>query len=377
MEYRKLGQTDLKVSAISLGTEHLWCKKLDLMNSVISHSIDNGINYFDVVFSFPEYLRNLGTCFKGKRDKVYLTGHLRSGTHGEREHKYRLTTNVKESEKYFNRVLKELQTEYVDVAFIQMVNALDDYHKVIEPGGVLDLALRLKKEGKLRYIGMSMHKPAAALEAVKSGKIDVLMYPINIAWDLQPGRKEVCSACFKEKVGLVAMKGFAGGRLFLKQAVVRFTPTQCLSYILSQKGVTNVVIGPSDVEQLKESLHYNEASKKEKEYKYLISKLNEEYSGICIYCSHCQPCPANIDIASVFRNYDLKMMKKSPEYKKALKKTDEKVRFIKPAWIREKPAAVKKMKGKPQECLECGVCMERCPFDVDIISKMKQVAKSK
>ncbi|HDS09700.1 MAG TPA: aldo/keto reductase [Firmicutes bacterium] len=96
MEYRKLGKTDLKVSAISLGTEHLWCKKYDVMDSVISHSIENGINYFDIVFSFPEYLKNLGKCFKGKRDKVFLTGHLRSGTHGEKDNKYRLTGDVKE-----------------------------------------------------------------------------------------------------------------------------------------------------------------------------------------------------------------------------------------------------------------------------------------
>ncbi len=375
MEYKELGRTGLKVSRISLGTEYLWGKSYKQMKPIIDYALEKGINYFDIVFSFPQYLESLGKCFKGKRDKLILTGHFRSGTTGDRDHKYNLVKGVKDSERFFNRVLKKLGTDYIDIGIIQMVNSVESYKEVIKPGGVLELAQRYKKAGKIRYIGMSMHKPDAAIKAIQSGFIDVLMYPINIAWDMAPGRREVCTSCKGENVGLVAMKGFAGGRLFLKKAYVQFTPAQCLHYILTRDGISNVVVGVKSVEELEESLNYYQTSKKEKEFKHLMKDLQDEIYGICIYCSHCQPCPAEIDIAGIFRKYDRKMMTMSKDYKKKQKKIDEKVRFYNPAWIREKSEDVKKMKGQASDCTECGLCMERCPFDVDVIAKMKLIGK--
>ncbi len=375
MEYKELGRTGLKVSRISLGTEYLWGKSYKKMKPIMDYALDKQVNYFDIVFSFSQYLESLGKCFEGKRDKLILTGHFRSGTTAARDHKYNLVKGAKDSERFFNRVLKKLKTDYIDIGIIQMVNSVESYNEVIKQGGVLDLAQRYKKAGKIRYIGMSMHKPDAAIKAIQSGFIDVLMYPINIAWDMAPGRREVCTSCKEENVGLVAMKGFAGGRLFLKKAYVKFTPTQCLHYILTRDGISNVVVGVKSVEELEESLNYYQTSKKEKEFKHLMKDLQDEIYGICIYCSHCQPCPAEIDIAGIFRKYDRKMMSMNKDYKKKQKQIDEKVRFYNPAWIREKSDDVKKMKGQASDCTECGLCMERCPFDVDVIAKMKLIGK--
>ena len=72
-----------------------------------------------------------------------------------------------------------------------MVNEVESYERVMRPGGLMELALRFKREGKTRFIGISGHKVPAVLKFVESGEIDVLMFPINLAWDFIPERKEV------------------------------------------------------------------------------------------------------------------------------------------------------------------------------------------
>jgi predicted aldo/keto reductase-like oxidoreductase len=92
-----------------------------------------------------------------------------------------------------------------------------DYDEVMDPGGYFDLAQRLRQEGKARFLGFSGHTVATALRAVESGVIDVLMFPINIAGNMVPGKKELLQACVLHNVGGVAMKPYAGGKLLQKE----------------------------------------------------------------------------------------------------------------------------------------------------------------
>ncbi len=76
MQYRKLGQTDLNVSVIGLGTEYLVKASQETVTSVVHAAVDAGVNYFDVLFAKPDYRDHFGQAFKGLRDKVIITGHL-------------------------------------------------------------------------------------------------------------------------------------------------------------------------------------------------------------------------------------------------------------------------------------------------------------
>jgi len=121
MKYRKLGKTGLDVSIIGLGTEYLNKKPKKTVVSVVHEAIEEGINYFDLVFAFPEYRDNLGASFKGYRDKIIITGHLGCA---ETDGQYRLTRDVKENEMLFLDLLSRLHTDYVDILMIQMVNTV-------------------------------------------------------------------------------------------------------------------------------------------------------------------------------------------------------------------------------------------------------------
>jgi len=367
MKYRKLGKIDIDVSIIGLGTEYLNRKSRKTVVSVVHEAIERGVNYFDIVFAFSDYRDNFGTAFKGYRDKVIITGHLGCAeTNGQ----YRLTRDVKENEMLFHDLLSRLHTDHVDVLMIQMVNAVESYDRIMMPGGLMELAQRLKKAGKARFIGISGHKAPGVMRFIKDDCLDVLMFPINLSWDFMPGRKEVYKACVNHGVGLVAMKAFAGGRLLQKKDFKSITPVQCINYVLSQPGVSTLVPGVKNKKQLEKTLHFLEANDAEMDFTSVITEFQEDLKGNCVYCNHCLPCPVGTDIGHTFSMLDRALLDTS-----SYKAHRGKINFYYPGRIRSTRSISKDHSLKASACTECGVCMERCPFDVDIISKMKQAAQ--
>jgi predicted aldo/keto reductase-like oxidoreductase len=357
MRFRKLGRTGLKVSTLGLGTEFLHRRTRKTVIDVIHKAIDNGVNYFDIVFAFPEYRDYLGAAFKGYRDKTIVCGHICCA---ETKGHYRLSRDVKENEKLFNDLLKRLNVDYVDIVMIQMVNEVISYENIMKSGGIMELAQKIKRHGKARFIGISGHKTVATSNTLKTGLVDMLMFPINIAWDFVPGRKEILKVCAKDNIGLVAMKPYAGGRIFAKPIL----PAQAINYCLSQKPVATVVPGVKSIKELDETLKFLSADKQEKDFRPILKDCQEELRGNCVYCNHCLPCPQRIDIGNVLNRID-----------RAMKQVSEKVNFYYPGRLRLSREHYKGLLTKASKCNECGICIKRCPFEVDIIAKMRQARR--
>jgi len=366
IEYRKLGRTGLKVSVIGLGTEYLNKQSRKVVTSVVQQAIEHGVNYFDIVFSFPRYLDNLGAALKGRRKRLVLTGHLGST---EKNGQYFKTRNAKRSEAFFLDVLARLDTDHVDVLFLHNFNTVQEYEGVTGPGGLLELAGRLRQEGKARSIGISTHSIEVAHRAIESGQIDVLMFPIHMAANAVPGKKDLLQACVSHQVGVVAMKPFAGGKLLREERSIRvarylmgggallklkkptsITPVQCLSYVLSQVGVSTAVPGCANPKQLEQVLAYGRATEEERDFGSVLSSLRQYESGECVYCNHCLPCPSAIDVGQVIRLVEM-----------AQRRLTDEVR-----------AAYGALEAKASDCTKCGACKERCPFGVDVMAKMEQ-----
>ncbi|TEU19515.1 MAG: hypothetical protein E3J21_03495 [Anaerolineales bacterium] len=368
MEFRKLGRTGLDVSVIGLGTEYLNGQPRETVASVVHEAIEGGVNYIDLVFAFPEYRDNFGAALQGCRERVILAGHLGST---EKDGQYYKTRSVKRSETFFLDLLSRLSTDYVDIVLLHNFNTVKDYDRVMQPKGLMDLARRFQQEGKARFVGISTHDIAVALKAIESGQIDVVMFPINLAGNAMPGRKELLSLCAGQGVGLVAMKPFAGGKLLQPKGTIRvakyqtggesykqkitteITPVQCLSYVLAQVGVSTAVPGVKDNAELAAALHTLEATDAERDFSATITDFDRYLKGECVYCNHCLPCPVAIDIGQTHRLLDT-----------AQQGISEGLRM-----------AYDALPVKASACTECGVCTERCPFGVDVISKMRQTVE--
>ena len=174
MEYNKLGTTGLKVSIIGLGMEHFH-RVPGKIAPVLHRAIDAGINYVDLMIWSTPVKNAFAAALKGRRQEVLLAAHLGVA---ETKDMYRRSRDVQECEDLFYDWLGRLETEHVDVLLITYLDSLKEYREVVKPGGVLELALRLKQEGKARCLGLSGHNPKTAAKAVESGHLDVVMHPV-------------------------------------------------------------------------------------------------------------------------------------------------------------------------------------------------------
>jgi predicted aldo/keto reductase-like oxidoreductase len=361
VNYRTLGRTGYEVSEVGLGTEYLIDKTPEHVASVIHMALDHGINYFDLFFAQPEFRDNMGAAFAGRRDKAILAAHL-GAAHIKGQ--YEKIRNPKKSRVFFEDFLRRYNTDYVDLLFLHNSDGQEDYDEIMRPGGLKDVALECKESGTVRWIGFSGHTVETALQAVESGVIDALMFPISMAGNAVEGKQELLATCVARGVGVVAMKIFGGGKLLWKWASGEFnrwqlggsertldnevalTPVRGIHYALSQPGVSTAVPGCADCEELEADLAYEDASGEERDYAETLLDLRQFERGECVYCNHCLPCPAGIDIGMT-------------------------IRLLETSGNGRAPGEVLKTAG---DCIECGECEKRCPFDVAVMNKMREAA---
>lgn len=181
MEYRTLGRTGLKVSEIGLGGE--WFNGLTAQESsaIVDAAQEKGINYIDIFMPQAPTRSNLGFALDGRREQFIIQGHLCTVFE---DGQYARTRDIEKTKRSFEDLLERLHTNYIDVGMIHYVDSEEDFRTIFE-GPVLAYAKELKETGVIRHIGMSSHNPYIALKAVESGVVDVLMFSINPAYDME------------------------------------------------------------------------------------------------------------------------------------------------------------------------------------------------
>lgn len=265
---------------------------------------------------------------------------------------------------------------------IHYCDSLKDW-ETIERNGILDYASELKRARRIGHIGLSSHNPVVARRAVETGFIEVLMFSVNPCYDLQPpdedveriwaadaydhpllnmdpDREKLYELCEEKGVGITVMKAFGGGDLLnaaISPAGVALTPAQCIGYALSRPGVATICCGAHSVEQLQQCVAYDELPDSERDYaEALPSFPNISWQGHCMYCNHCLPCPASINIADVTKFYNLTVAE-----------------HMVPETVREHYGS---LEHHASDCIQCGACETRCPFGVPARENMKKAKET-
>ena len=377
MEYRTLGSTGLRVGVIGLG-----CGGFDEIDSAASRqlvyaALDSGMNYMDLYDANPKVRSNIGYGLGDRRSEMIIQGHIGCWWNGD---SYERTRDVEKCKIGFEDLLTRLHTDYIDIGMMHIFDKMEDW-EAVQGSDYLQYVKDLKAQGKIKHIGVSSHNAKVALAIAKSGIVEVIMFSLNPAFDrtqpdanpwdpktydnllpgIDPVRMELYDYCAQHNIAITVMKAYGGGDRLLdaekSPLKVALTRDQCVAYVLSKPCVAVSLCSASNANQLAEYLHYLKATDEEKDYNAVLNATTAQSGtsagqGGCTYCKHCAPCPKGIDIAKV--NELLAEAELAGKVSADL------------------AARYKKLEHHASDCIECGVCEERCPFDVPVRERMKK-----
>ena len=332
MEYRILGKTGLKVSRVGFGGIPLQKTTPTEAKAVIDALVERGINFIDTARGYTVSEELIGAAIEGRREQFVLASKSMSRT-------------AEAIERDIDISLKNLRTDYIDLYQIHNL-PVREFDAVMGGGGALEGLMKAKREGKIRHIGLTAHSVETFERALELDFVETIMFPYNI---VETQGEALIAKCLEKNIGFICMKPLAGGALENAPLALRF--------ILSNPAVGVVIPGMATVGEVEEnaSAVKNAGELSETELAEIEQIRRELGSNFCRRCNYCAPCTAGISIPSVFlfggylERYGLE------------------------DWARSRYATLKKTAS---DCIGCGVCETRCPYELPIREMMKKYAVS-
>ena len=332
MNYVSLGNTGLKVSQVSFGGIPI--QRADAANTmaVVDALEARGINFIDTARGYTVSEEYLGAALEGRREKfIIATKSMSRDAEG-------MTRDIGIS-------LSNLRTDYIDLYQIHNLPE-KDFDKVFGTGGAYEALCDAKAAGKVRHIGATAHNADVLRRLVEEygDKIETLMFPYNI---VETQGHDILAAARKKGIGTIAMKPMAGGNLDDWNLALRF---------IAAAGVIDVSIpGMGSVEEVHRNADAADGfSPLTAEELAQCDAIRKELgSEFCRRCGYCAPCTVGIDIPSNFL---------MSNYRRKYGLSD---------W------AVSRYQGLAHhagECIGCGACESRCPYELPIRKMLARVA---
>lgn len=381
MQYRELGTTGIKVSALGFG-----CMRLPTLGApdrideaasaaMLRRAIEAGVNYIDTAWFYhaavsmtagasePFVGRTLAANAPGGgwRERIHLATKLPQQIIKTRD----------EMEDFLARQLERLQTDHIDFYLVHGLNG-DSWNRMRDLG-VREFLDHARKSGLIRHAAFSFHGKKEdfprIIDEYDGWAFGQIQYNY-IDTDYQAGLSGLRYAAGKG-LGVVVMEPLKGGRLanklppemaevFARRPEGRSPAEWALRYVWNEPGVSLLLSGMGDAAQLEENLRVADAARAGdldaeslKVYEAARKALASRTKADCTGCRYCQPCPFGVQI---------------PECLAALNSAA--AWDTKDAWL----TGWSQVKGRPDACTECGKCEEACPQGLPIRRLLKDTS---
>ncbi|WP_408893218.1 aldo/keto reductase [Paenibacillus taichungensis] len=211
MEYRRLGNSGLRVSSLGLGT-NAFGKRADDPTSIriIHAALDQGINFIDTanIYAGTESERIIGQALAGRRENAVLATKAglprHEGPNGRGSSRYHLQQELEHS-------LRRLQTDYVD---LYQIHTFDPHTPLDETLRTLD---DMVTSGKVRYIGASNYVAWELMKALGTSELKGYVRYISTQTSYSLADRtpelELVPLCLDQGVGIIPYFPLAGGIL--------------------------------------------------------------------------------------------------------------------------------------------------------------------
>ena len=331
MEYRILGKTGLKISRMGFGGIPIQRIDAEGTKTLMHKMKEAGINYIDTARGYTVSEEYLGYALEGIREHFVIATKSMART------REAMAADIETS-------LKNLRTGYIDL--YQIHNATpEQVEQVMGPGGALEALQEARAAGKIGHIGITAHSVETFRMALELPWVETIMFPYNI---VETQAEKLIHACARKDIGFICMKPLAGGAIE--------DATLALRWICANPDVTVVIPGMAEAGELEQNLaavcDTSPLSPEEKAKAMEIrSALGTQF---CRRCNYCQPCAKGINISGVFL------------FEGYLS------RYGLGGWAKERYAA---LSAKASDCIGCGACESRCPYNLPIREMLKRAAE--
>ncbi|MCF0111756.1 MAG: aldo/keto reductase [Erysipelotrichaceae bacterium] len=330
MEKRILGKTGLEVSRMGFGGIPIQKTTAGQTKELLHRLAEKGVTYIDTAKGYTVSEEYIGYGLEGIRDRFVLATKSMSRT------KEKMAADIEDS-------LKKLRTDYIDLYQVHNPNG-KDFELVQQPGGALEALQEAKAQGRIGHIGITLHTVDVFEKALECDWVETIMFPYNF---IETQAQELIARCKEKNIGFIAMKPLAGGAIE--------DATLALRYICSNDNVTVVIPGMAELQEVEENTAAceNGLPLSEDEWNKITEIKNLLGNHFCRRCNYCQPCTAGINISGIFLFAGY---------------LD---RYGLGDWAKSRYATLDKTAS---DCVECGICETRCPYQLPIREMLKDAA---
>ena len=330
MNYKTLGKTGLNVSQMGFGGIPI--QRIDAAGTrkLMEQMVEAGINYIDTARGYTVSESFLGEALVGIRDKFVLATKSMSRT------KETMAADIEIS-------LNNLKTDYIDL--YQVHNpSIQQLQQVVAEGGALEALMEAKAAGKIGHIGLTAHSLEVFEMALSMDWVETIMFPYNI---VETQGEKLIAKCAEKNVGFICMKPLAGGAIEDATLAMRFC--------CANGNVSVVIPGMADPKELDQNLAAvnDESPLSPAEISKIAAIRKDLGTQFCRRCNYCAPCSEGISIPSVFL------------FEGYLS------RYGLGDWAKDRYSAMGK---HASDCVGCGICETRCPYNLPIRQMMKVAA---
>ena len=328
MKTVRLGKTELMVTEVGLGGIPIIPLRKAEAVSVIQHCYELGIRFFDSANNYRDSEEKMGAALENLRNDVVIATKT-------------AIRNAKEASEHIDLALQRLRTDYIDIYQLHNISNDETLEQVLAPGGAYEALDKARNDGKIRFIGFSSHSIPIATKTLKTGLFQTLQFPFNFI-EKDPA-DELFPLARKMDVGLIGMKPLGGG--LLERADLCFGFLQQHPYVVPIPGMC----AKKEADEIVGFYHAPKALSQAdlEEMDAIRSALGDKF---CHRCQYCMPCEQGVQIPPVLI------------FKGFAKRFSPKVAS---EWVTEAMLSV-------EECIECGECEEKCPYDLAIIDLLKE-----
>ena len=345
---------------------------IEQFKEMVDYFIDNGFNYFDTAHGYidgkSEKAIKVAISDRYPREKFLLTNKL-SDSYFHKEEDIR---------PFVQSQLELCGVEYFDFYLMHAQNARNfEQYKECR---AYETAFELKKEGKIKHVGLSFHDSPEVLDKILTTYPDVEIVQIQFNYidyeDPSVQSRKCYEVCRKHNKPMIIMEPVKGGSLINLPAEAQkvydelgnglSNASYAIRFAAGPEGIRVVLSGMSNMEQMKDNVSFMKEFKPLSEEEMgAIAKVTAIYKGLdmipctaCHYCVEQNHCPMNIKIPEMFACYNTR---------KIFNDWNQRMYYGNVLVTDEHAAA--------SACIECGGCEAVCPQHLEIRNLLKEVAK--